>query len=437
MAKTRPTDWSPLEEKDPVPGSPEEIRTEASEMRKVAKMLRDQATAIKRMGDDDELKGKTAKKLREESGDLEKHLREVAGRYERVNGHLDGWANDLEDFQRRADKILADAKRKEDEEAAKAKKDDGKDKKKEDGDSDDDPYKTERSALRTVVSERGTSAGKHAKKIRDGIDDIIEDSWWESIVDYVKIAIDVLSWAATAIAVVALFCTPVGWVAALAIGLTMAVAIGHTVLAITGDGSWYDVGMDVLALATLGVGKIALKGLKGVQTATRSASSQAAGGAAKGSARAENAAGRAKSNSQRSNAKESKGNKRGADKANKRRDKQERNAARNAARKERQRELPEASQRNSVTAGGDKEFMSHYKDIQHMRAANPGNPAVQSASANAERYNARFRAAWGTGTAADGADKMVGSSDAMPFKPSIEGYNDFKDGFTVERGSTW
>ncbi|MBT2398711.1 hypothetical protein [Streptomyces sp. ISL-100] len=437
MAKTRPVDWSPLAEKDPVPGSPDEIRTEASEMRKVATMLRDQARAIKKMADDDELKGKTADKLREESGDLEKHLREVAGRYERVNSHLDGWANDLEEFQRRADKILSDAKIKEDEEAAKAKKDDGKDKDKQDSESDDDPYKTERSALRTVVSERDSAANRHARKIRDGIDDIIEDSWWESVVDYVKIAIDVLSWAATAIAVVALFITPVGWIAALAIGLTIAVAIGHTALAITGDGSWYDVGMDLLALGTFGMGKIALKGLKGVQAATRNASSKAAGKSAQQSTRASNAGKRAEANAQRSNVKESAGNKRGAKKANKRRERQERNAARNASRRERQREIPEASQRESVTAGGDKEFMSHYKDIQRMRANNPGNQAVQDASAGAERYNRQFRAAWGTGTAVDGADKAVGSSDAMPFKPSIEGYNDFKDGFTWERGSTW
>ena len=36
---------------------------------------------------------------------------------------------------------------------------------------------------------------------------------------------------------------------------TMALLIGHSALATTGDGSWLDVGLDIAALATFGAGK--------------------------------------------------------------------------------------------------------------------------------------------------------------------------------------
>ncbi|MGV9896251.1 hypothetical protein [Streptomyces tendae] len=50
-------------------------------------------------------------------------MREVAGRYERVHGHLTKWSNELEDFQSDADKLLRQAKEKQEEvEADKAKK---------------------------------------------------------------------------------------------------------------------------------------------------------------------------------------------------------------------------------------------------------------------------------------------------------------------------
>lgn len=89
----------------------------------VAKKLRDQAKNLKAISDDETLKGKYVKALREESSTLEKHMREVAGRYERVHGHLTKWSNELEDFQSDADKVLHQAKQKQDEiEADKAKK---------------------------------------------------------------------------------------------------------------------------------------------------------------------------------------------------------------------------------------------------------------------------------------------------------------------------
>ncbi|MFC7999837.1 hypothetical protein ACFUVQ_27165 [Streptomyces rochei] len=109
-SKRRPVDWQPLCASDPVPGDPEEIRAEVKHMVSVAKKLREQARNLKAISDEQTLKGKYVKKLREESSTLEKHMREVAGRYERVHGHLTTWSNELEDFQTGADKLLRQVK---------------------------------------------------------------------------------------------------------------------------------------------------------------------------------------------------------------------------------------------------------------------------------------------------------------------------------------
>lgn len=121
-SKRRPVDWQPLGDSDPVPGDPEEIRSEVKHMVSVARKLRDQAKNLKAISDEDTLKGKYVKRLREESGTLEKHMREVAGRYERVHGHLTKWSNELEDFQSDADKVLQQAKEKQGEIEAEEKK---------------------------------------------------------------------------------------------------------------------------------------------------------------------------------------------------------------------------------------------------------------------------------------------------------------------------
>lgn len=120
--KRRPTDWSPLEAEDPVPGDPETIRSEVTRMKKLAATLREQATTLRKCEDREVLQGKYADKIREKSGDLEKHFRQTAARYERVTGDLSSWADDLEDFQRRADRILKDAKQADEEHAADQKK---------------------------------------------------------------------------------------------------------------------------------------------------------------------------------------------------------------------------------------------------------------------------------------------------------------------------
>ncbi|MFG2540890.1 hypothetical protein ACGFOM_00545 [Streptomyces sp. NPDC048594] len=249
-------DWQPLCASDPVPGDPEEIRAEVKHMVSVAKKLRDQAKNLQAISDDETLKGKYVKTLRDESSTLEKHMREVAGRYERVHGHLTKWSNELEDFQSDADKLLRQAKEKQAEvEADKAKKDASEDKDVPQGSPSgtspvDDPLQPYRITLDTLTGDRITRANHYAGKIRDEIDDVIEDSWWDDVkgwvhdhADGIKAFIDVLGWVATAAGFLALAIPGLNLlvlgIAALTIGLRL-------LLVASGDATWTDVIFDVV-----------------------------------------------------------------------------------------------------------------------------------------------------------------------------------------------
>ncbi|WP_252866028.1 MULTISPECIES: hypothetical protein [Streptomyces] len=190
-------------------------------------------------------------------------MREVAGRYERVHGHLTTWSNELEDFQTGADKLLRQAKEKlEEVEAEKTKKAASEDKENpEDSpsgtDPADDPIQPYRNLLYTLTTDRTNRAIYFARKIRGEINDVIEDSWWDDVkgwahdhADVIKAFIDALGWVATAAGFLALAIPLLNFVvlgiAVLTIGLRL-------LLVASGDASWTDVIFDVVgALLVVG-----------------------------------------------------------------------------------------------------------------------------------------------------------------------------------------
>ncbi|MFE6161038.1 hypothetical protein ACFQ7F_19230 [Streptomyces sp. NPDC056486] len=283
-SKRRPVDWEPLCETDPVPGDPEEIREEVRHMVSVAEKLREQAGNLKAISDEDKLKGKYVQRLREDSGTLEKHMREVASRYERVHGHLTKWANKLEDHQGDADRILREAKEKhaevEREKAKDAEKADG-DKKPEPSTSGaaEDPLQSYRSRLGTVTGDRDSDASHYAGKINDEIDDVIEDSWWDNVkgwahdnADLIKAFIDVLGWIATALGFLALLIPGLNLVILGIAALTIALRL---LLVASGDATWTDVIFDVvgavLVVGGLGAAAKLAKGAKATVGAAQTA----------------------------------------------------------------------------------------------------------------------------------------------------------------------
>ncbi|MFD7765378.1 hypothetical protein [Streptomyces sp. NPDC059787] len=437
-SKRRPVDWQPLCESDPVPGDPEEIRAEVKHMISVAKKLRDQAKNLKAISDDETLKGKYVKALRDESSTLEKHMREVAGRYERVHGHLTKWSNELEDFQSDADKVLHQAKQKQDEiEAEKAKKSGSGDKDTPqtspsgDDHPDDDPLQSYRTRLNTITGNRDTRASHHAGKVRDEIDDVIEDSWWDDVkgwvhdnADLIKAFIDVLGWVATvagflALAIPGLNLLVLG-IAVLTIGLRL-------LLVASGDATWTDVIFDVvgglLVVGGLGAAAKLASGAKATVGAAQTARTAGLRSGLRGVKGILDDTGRMMTKMPPGPGRQALG------------------AARNAMRKSISQNVGlvskgplRVSPLSTLLHLGDKEMAGMAKMLQANKAAFPA-AAGAAADKAYKSYQVGLGIAW-TGMGMDVMDKALGKSDLTSVteekfgtgeKPYNEAYSDWKD----------
>ncbi|MFC8414109.1 hypothetical protein [Streptomyces coelicoflavus] len=424
--RRRPVDWHPLTEKDPIPGDPDDIRDEVTRMKSLASALRDQAALLRKASDGDALQGKYADKIREDSGDIDKHFRETAARYERVVGDLGTWANELEDFQERADGVLRAAKRADEEHAAEVKRKEAEAKggggKKAPEEPDPSshlvPYQKK---LNQVVSERDSRARRHAENIGRDISDIIKDSGWENFkdcvhehADTIKSVVEILSWAATVIGVVALLFTPVGWLATLltvtTISLTALVGVGHTVLALSGDGNWADVAMDVFALATLGFGSVAMKGVKAAAATLKSASR------AGRFQRYANLRKLLDKNIMRYGTNSARGAKAVR--------------AKSALRQAGSRETRPGTTRLDRLLGGDREVVSASKFAKAMRAEFGSDPNVVRAADEMKKAVRSFRMNYLAATAVDLGDKAGEQFGG-------DAYGNAKDVLTLEVGSRW
>ncbi|WP_051830504.1 putative T7SS-secreted protein [Streptomyces violens] len=432
--RRRPVDWHPLAEKDPIPGDPEDIRDEVRKMRDTASTLRDQARILRKAADGDALQGKYADKIREKSGDLEKNFRETAGRYERVVGDLGNWANELEGFQERADGILKAAKNADEHHAAEVKKKEAeakKDGKEKPEDSDPDSHLASyHKQLNDVISERDTRAEHYANNIGDDIKDVLKDSGWDDFKDWVHNNADtidtvceVLSWTATIIGVIALVFTPVGWIATLitvaTIGLTVAVGVGHTMLALSGDGAWTDVAMDVFALATLGLAPIALRGVK-TATQTLKATSR---GARFG--RYTNLRKLLNKNVMRYGLNSERGAK-----------------ASQALKNLREigaKETRPATTRMGRLLGGDEEVVSATRFARRMKAEFSGDDAIGAAADSVQKAARWSQGIYGAASGVDFGDKLAGIAVGKDAYDDFKGSVDQKVGdvLTRESGSTW
>ncbi|WAZ23373.1 hypothetical protein STRCI_004712 [Streptomyces cinnabarinus] len=420
----RPKDWQPLRESDPVPGDPEGIRDQVKHMKEIAEYLRTQAAALTAMADADNLKGKYAEKLGEDSRGLGRKLDEAEDRYREVKGHLSNWANELEEFQKKADKALVDAKEAQrtiDSHAAKAKDSKESDKKKETDSNDspdEDPALKQAKEdladagrrLNTAEGDYQERSGHFAGKIRSSIDDDMKDSWWTDFkawvadAEWLKDWTERLSWLATIAGVVAMFIPVVGWIA---LGLTIAVTLSHLTMAATGNGSWFDVVMDIGALKMARNGLKAAKAIKGLQQSSRKTASGVADTQKAGQAAQRNAGARA--NAQRASRKRggTSGNKRSAARArNQNMEAKNRAVGKKAAAEVRDAEMPVATVRDKVSTIGDAKLSQQMKDIRKWRDEYPDNTTLADNAAQAKRHQNTLQGSWAVGTGLDLGDKF-------------------------------
>lgn len=314
MKRPRAEEWAAIgEQADPVPGDPEEVAKLGRELRRTAESIRKQADEIRALSRVDQWKSKAAKEFRAEAEEAEGKLRKAMRRYdaaadalgEKVSdaGCSQQYASELHRAQTMADKALREARDAVDEQTASA----GALDRLPDGTPDDDPRRRKlekrqeaaatalegaRKRLEAATAVRDAAARRARESIRHAIDhDGLKDDVWDKVKDWVhdnaewmKTALDVAGWVATVCGTLALL---VGWVPVLgpvlagalgtvALAATLFSLVGHTLLAAAGEGSWFDVALDVVGIATLGIGRGALAAAKGATTAAQSLGRSAA-----------------------------------------------------------------------------------------------------------------------------------------------------------------
>jgi hypothetical protein len=438
----RPKDWHPLRESDPVPGDPDGVRGQVKHMNKIAEYLRTQAAALTAMADADNLKGDYADELAENARGLGRKLDLAEDRYREVKGHLSGWASELEEFQKKADKALSDAQEAQrviDSHAADPEHKTTHGKRKEENSKDspgEDPalkqakedLEDARKRLSAAESDYQERAGHFASRIRASIDDDMKDSFWNDIKGWVadaewlgKIA-DWASWAATIVGVVAMFFPAVG---VIAIALTLVVAAIHLAQAATGNGSWFDVVMDLGALKLARNGIKAAKAIKLLQQSSR----RTAAGLAKDGATAR--AARANAGTRQNAARKAR-KRGGTSRANRERararrlrlEAENRAVGKTAGREVRDAEMPQITAQEKAGVLGDAEVGRQVKDIKKWRDTYPDNTGLADNARQAERHKDVLQGSWAVSTGLDTADK---SADYV----TDDGYSRMKDRMTA------
>jgi hypothetical protein len=268
----RPADWSPLAGSDPIGGDVATVASEARYYSDLAREISDQAAKLRKIASEGEQIGKVADKLRDVANDTAGKLDQTHGRVAAVGEALTSWIPHLDSAQSEtlaalnqakdalarqqanADPPAGTAAPKTDDEKAAAK---ARSSRLSDANND---LAAARTRFDNAVSERDSQASKAAGHIKDALDDGLKDSWWDSFcdwvsqhVDIIKMVVEILTWVATAVAIIALFIPGLN---VLALALMIGVLAGHTLLAATGNGSWTDVLMDIVAIATFKIGSV-------------------------------------------------------------------------------------------------------------------------------------------------------------------------------------
>jgi multidrug efflux pump subunit AcrA (membrane-fusion protein) len=284
----RPADyeWKPLDyDIDPVPGDPTRITDEANHLSSVASQITSQVATLRKIAGDNVECGQHAEVIRSSAGDLADQLDKVVGRYQKVSSALKGWIPDLEKAQSwslqalnqaegpykqlnqtvalpSGNKLTAQQKQ------------------------DIQNYHTamnkaqgELDAAKTLLHKatklRDDSGSHCAGVIKSACDDSMKDSWWDKFKNWVsqyagiiKDICTVLEIIATILAIVALFIPGLDIIVILGIAATALALVGRTMLAATGNGSWFDVALDAFALLTFGMGKVVGSLMKGAFEST-------------------------------------------------------------------------------------------------------------------------------------------------------------------------
>ncbi len=448
---SRPADWSPLAGADPVPGDPEVVHAVAKRCRDAAVEIAEQAANLRRLARADGWIAEAAGPFREQATSTADKLDQAHGRYAAVASSLTSYEPVLREAQRDSLAALEQARTAQEQaRRAAAQAPTGT----LPADATDEQREARRlqqqgsdwtqaaadagmSHARTLLDRAEADRDQAAGRARDAILEVVnhdglKDSRWEKFKHWVhdnagwisKIS-EIASWVATGLMIVALFIPGVNLIALAALALTLVSLAGHSMLAASGEGSWIDVGFDVLALATLGAGKVLGRGAKAAQTANRAQAARAATSSARSAALAGSSAERTALGRVLASRTSSAAARRGARAEIAALKAAARRAGQSGGRAVTRAPLPGATALERLAlGGGEDEIARTVLDARNLAGRFAHVPdVVRSAGAASSAAN-RARAAYGAGIAVDGIDKSgvaTGAKESPRFRHEVGG----------------
>lgn len=295
---SRPWDWSPLAGADPVPGDPDELSSIARSHRETARTLREQADRLRALSNDASWDSDAADTWRVRGRRVASQLLKVEERYEVAGSALRAYAGELRSAQSRsrsalglaqdAERRLLQAERALEDLARAA------DRAPEGSPPPDDSHlrraaqdartdlSTARSDLESAVRDRDAAAERAARSINrivdeDGASDgrFAGARKWagDRMQDLNEALDDIVKWAGVIATAAGLLALAVGWIpivgqmaaavlTAVALLATLVSLVGNLALVSQGRTGWSAIGIDLFALATFGVGRAAVAGVR-------------------------------------------------------------------------------------------------------------------------------------------------------------------------------
>lgn len=454
---SRPVDWTPLATHDPVPGDPDAVVAMARRHGDLATELEAQARSLRQLSTAEGWDSDAGRVFASSAQDLAGQLDRARRRYSVVAEALSVYAPKLREAQAEADAALKQAI------AAQATVDGlrphltgnapattlvvgqtaGQHGRQGQLDLAGSDLQRARNRLRAAQQSRDGAGRTAQRRIQDAIShdglkdglwdrigDGLADGWhgfanwfghnWDSFTSWVHEHAGVLKWIAdkcstiaTVLSVIAIVISfiPVlnvlaPFLLAAAAALTVIALVCHLLLVASGDGSWVDVGIDLIALATFGMGSTAGGALRATRLAMRPATTFAARTATRQALRTGALRGQIEQASRILRSRTaSAAAKRGARRTLAQVD---RRARRQAARQT-ERAVADAMRAKAKLPQGfaylEGKLTDRLASTQALRSLAPGDARVQALAAQADRFASKARASNLVGTVTDLSDK--------------------------------
>jgi hypothetical protein len=290
----RPVDWSPLAGSDPVPGDPYEVARMGRHYTDVADAIDRAASKLRQLaGGNDDQESDAVDALDDDCQQVADDISRAHKRYAGVGAALTTYFPALEQAQADSLAALTAAQQADSSHrAATTRQNDAQspgehDAAQQDIDAANTALGSARTKLQHAIEHRDNAARTAVNAIKDVQDSgDLNDSWWDN---WGHKIVEVIQKIASAVAMVAgILALCVGWIPI--IGQALAGILGtialvasaislvcNIALAATGYGSWWDVGLDAIAVATFGLGRVFTTAARASTTTVQGLSRMGAG----------------------------------------------------------------------------------------------------------------------------------------------------------------